>query len=552
MTGKAHFNLLDEPWIPVLCTGEVVDVSIMEALDRAAEIDSLAADLSSQRFAITRLLLAVIHRAVDGPTTWEEWKQLWTAPALPMDQIRAYAEKHHERFFLRHADQPFFQTPTLRTGKGEWSSLRKIVADLPAGHPLFTNRFESDVERMTPAEAARWLVHVQAFDTSGIKSGAVGDARAKGGRGYPIGPAWAGQLGGVLAQGLSLRETLLLNLLGYEDDAVTIGSPSDLPAWERPVTDPTWSEATPQGAISLYTWQSRRVLLRWDEDHVTGVVLANGDKLTPQFKQGLEPHTVWRYSEPQSKKFGVEVFMPAIHDPSRQAWRGLSRLLGQEVRRTVGKKETPKPPESALVAWVQSLVANGAVDKKYPLVFASTSVIYGSHQSVTDEIVDDSVAVPAAVTVDGPLRELVLHMTADTDTAVSAYARFADNLAIAAGGDDKLRGDNARETAFSALDLPIRAWLADLSPDSDVPTARRAWHVEADAILRQLAAQQIASLGPRAWSGGRGDNPMNPAQAEMFFKGSLKKALYAAYAGSNSASPPADTTEHGDKESTHE
>ena len=57
------------------------------------------------------------------------------------------------------------------------------------------------LERISWAEAARWLVHVHAFDPSGIRSGAVGDPSVKGGKGYPIGPGWTGQVGVVIVEG---------------------------------------------------------------------------------------------------------------------------------------------------------------------------------------------------------------------------------------------------------------------------------------------------------------------------------------------------------------
>ena len=187
--------------------------------------------------------------------------------------------------------------------KDEVFGLDKIVADVPDGEPLFTTRSAANLSWMNAAEAARWLVHVHAFDPSGIKSGAVGDATVKKGKGYPIGPGWSGQIGGVLPQGNDLRQTLVLNLVARDVDTyVRIGGHDDVPPWERDPDGPAWAERPPRGAIDLYTWQTRRVRLVGDRDGVVGVVLANGDKIQPQNRHGLEPHTAWRYSEPQSKK----------------------------------------------------------------------------------------------------------------------------------------------------------------------------------------------------------------------------------------------------------
>ena len=67
------------------------------------------------------------------------------------------------------------------------------------------------ISSISVAEAAQMVVHVMAYDYSGIKSGAVGDPRVKGGKGYPTGIGWAGWLGGTLLKGANLKETLLLN-----------------------------------------------------------------------------------------------------------------------------------------------------------------------------------------------------------------------------------------------------------------------------------------------------------------------------------------------------
>ncbi|NYN06610.1 type I-E CRISPR-associated protein Cse1/CasA, partial [Salmonella enterica subsp. enterica serovar Typhimurium] len=65
--------------------------------------------------------------------------------------------------------------------------------------------------KLSFAEAARWLVHTQAYDYSGIKPGVEGDPRVKGGKGYPIGTGWSGMTGGTVIRGTTLLETLLLN-----------------------------------------------------------------------------------------------------------------------------------------------------------------------------------------------------------------------------------------------------------------------------------------------------------------------------------------------------
>jgi hypothetical protein len=167
------------------------------------------------------------------------------------------------------------------------------------------------------AEAARWLVHCHAFDASGIKSGAKGDDRVKGARGYPIGPGCCGRYGGVYASGENLRETLLLNLIATETEYVRFKD-EDRPVWERepqtaaierrPGHDDEWPSGRPLGPLDLYTWQSRRVRFHFDEDGVTGALVCQGDKMHAANMQLVEPFTAWRRSPAQEKKLKQPVW----------------------------------------------------------------------------------------------------------------------------------------------------------------------------------------------------------------------------------------------------
>jgi CRISPR system Cascade subunit CasA len=184
MSHDGGFNLLDEPWIIALGPdGKERPVSILDALAGASELVTLGGEVPTQAFAITRLLLAFMHRALAGPRDRDEWVTLWKSRELPLTPIHDYADRFRHRFDLFDAEQPFFQVPGLRTARNDVSGLEKIVADVPNGEPLFTTRSAASLTRIDAAEAARWLVHVHAFDPSGIKSGAVGDPRVKGGRG---------------------------------------------------------------------------------------------------------------------------------------------------------------------------------------------------------------------------------------------------------------------------------------------------------------------------------------------------------------------------------
>ena len=145
MTGDTGFNLIDEPWIGVLGRdGHERHESILGVFENAHRVITIGGEVPTQAFAITRLLLAFLHRALDGPADQDDWEQLWLAEELPMDAIRNYADRVRPRFDLFDPVAPFYQVATLRSLGGGVSHLRKIVADMPdpgkENLPLFTTR----------------------------------------------------------------------------------------------------------------------------------------------------------------------------------------------------------------------------------------------------------------------------------------------------------------------------------------------------------------------------------------------------------------------------
>ncbi len=531
----AGFNLLDEPWIVVLTPGGVEkEVSILELFEHAPELMTIGGEVATQSFAITRLLLAFLHRTIDGPEDTDDWGRLWEAPELPLDPIRRYADRFRHRFNLFDAQAPFFQVPGLHTASNEVSGLEKLVADVPNGAPLFTTRSTASLRTISAAEAARWLVHVHAFDPSGIKSGAVGDPTVKGGRGYPIGTGWSGQLGGVLPISANLRETLLLNLVARDlGEYIDIGGPTDLPAWERPVNGPQWEERIPQGALDLYTWQTRRVRLVGNPAGVSGVVLSNGDKIAPHNRHRMEPHSVWRHSEPQSKKHKTTVYMPRTHNPERAFWRGLGGLLPAESGRRGRSNEPQRFLAPGILQWLGELSATGSIPKHYRARTCSFGMEYGPQSATVTEIIDDALSVDVALlNADSPaLGQTAIDAVRDAEAAVSALWQLAENIAKSAGAEPKSgAGDRAQEQAYAAFDAPFRRWLGTLAADTYRNVARASWQRSALQLIAPVAQELRSSAGPAAWRGREANGrQVNVALADTWFRAALRKALPLAF-----------------------
>ncbi|MFE5940534.1 type I-E CRISPR-associated protein Cse1/CasA [Streptomyces sp. NPDC056470] len=510
--------------------GAQVALSLREVFAQAGDVRRIVGDLPTGEFALLRLLLAIAHDAVDGPRDVEHWSQLWNDPRCfaPVD---TYMDTHRRLFDLFDAEVPFFQTAGLRTAKGEVFSLARIVADVPNGEPFFTARMPG-VERLGFAEAARWVVHAHAYDTSGIKSGVEGDDRVKGGKVYPLGVGWAGNLGGVFVEGHNLRETLLLNLVASDTSGLRF-EPGDRPAWRRGPSGPGGAERTPTGVRDLYTWQSRRLRLYADQGGVHGVVLGYGDPLTAHNKHVLEPMTAWRRSEAQEKKQGEAlVYLPREHDPERSAWRGLASLIADRAETVTAGSNVPAFLRPGVLEWVARLVTEGALPRGFLVRARIVGAKYGTQQSVVDEVVDDhlSMGVVLLHRQDREYAQQAIDAVADADGAVRALGDLATDLQRAAGRENEAPRVIARDRAFGALEGPYRTWLSGLAAADDPYEQRTRWQRQVYRLIGRLGDQLIADAGEAAWAGRvvptkQGSVWLTSALAHQWFRARLSKAL---------------------------
>lgn len=466
MNERPTFNLIDEPWIEVLGTdGAVQELSIRQVLTAAPTTRRIAGELPTQDAAVLRLLLAILHRALpvegDDEAVMEIWSTWWSQGELPMDLVDLYLDDWYDRFDLLDDEHPFFQVADLRTATGKTSGVSKLVADLPAGQQFFTNRAGEGARSLSMAEGARWLVHCQAFDSSGIKSGALGDERVKGGKGYPIGTGWSGNLGLVVLEGLNLAETLLLNLVLSKE------SPKDdLPPWE---TDGWTARATgqdsPRGPVQALTWQIRRIRLGIRDGLVDDALISNGDQIRVRNQHQVETMSAWRRSEAQEKKHREELaYMPREHDPGRAIWRGLDSLIAADPV-GVGAARRDQRLEAANLSWVGSLRTQGHLDHDTRVTIHTVGISYGTQGASIETVISDRLTLRAEV-VDSPeLQDLAVRAAKLAEKGAYLVGRLASNLASAEGRAGEGERARATEIALQRLDPSFRSWATDLSSD---------------------------------------------------------------------------------------
>ncbi len=342
------FDLVDEGWIPcVLADGTPQELGLRDTLLRAHEIRAIADQSPLITLALHRLLLAVLHRAFDGPQDLDAWIDLWSAGRWDEEQTSGYLEKCRQRLDLFHPERPFYQVPFMADGGGQLP-VAVLAQELAAGNnaTLFDHHFNAAPGPMAPSEAARNLVALQAFAIGGGVSKPFN---------FMGGPLTAGLT--MLMSGKTLFQTLALNLLAYNEAEPIPRRLNDLPAWEQdhpPVPDR--SGTAPRGYLDLLTWQSRRIHLIAENDPL-GVRYCQRQQNLKLGEGALDPFKCYRRDD----KLG---WLPLVLRPERALWRD-SNVLFQHAVQAQSTSPTVRPPlQFSLLAQIDGQVT---MDPAYTL-----------------------------------------------------------------------------------------------------------------------------------------------------------------------------------------
>lgn len=547
-----EFNLLEEPWVRVLrpdCT--VAEVSLSEALLNAHEYVDLAGEMPTQDAAVLRVLLALLFAIflrvdVEGREApinlpreaLARWKELWALGHLPERPLHDYFDRWHDRFWLFDPDHPFFQVPDKawkRVTKTDKRKGTEIIED--AGTPGDVAKLNGELlesnnkvrlfktvagtERLTYAEAARWVIALMAYDDTAAK--ATRDLPE--GQKYPSpGAGWLGRLGYIQAQGRTLFETLLLNLTLLQDGVTTWQGETSLedaylawPCWELETprnaerTDIPW----PQTPAALYTVQSRRLRLFRQQGGVVGYLLLGGDFFSKE-NAFREQMTLWR-EQKQTQKNAQQVFVPRRHDMAKQFWREFPVAF-------VAKKEDGVHPPG-LVGWIAALRRAGALDGKTMVRFRVSAMGYGDKDFFVNDTFRDELGFHATLLDElrQRVRLRVIEEIGLCEQVANAVGVLARNLAEAAG-DKNGGGGEAREVFYFRVDRPFRQWLEGLDPEGDVDVAIDAWRKTAREIAFRLGDELAYAVGPVAFVGRVGKNGhISTAEALRAFRGRIRK-----------------------------
>jgi len=307
--------------------GRAIQLGLIDALVRAHELRGMADPSPLVTAALTRMLLAIVHRSVDGPKSIAAWLQLVRQGRFPTKQITDYLTQVGGRMNLFDAERPFAQVRGLAVEPADAVTLVTQRSNWGAGTSLFHHRPSEDRSVLAPALAARWLVTRQAFDVCGLVSGRPKSASA--------GPLTATAV--VLVRGDTLFETLVTNLLVYDPErSVPIpGTRSDCPHWEQEPQRANFDadsepRRVPHGWVDALTWLSRRIELVVENGEVVGWKRAAWQGLAPEAAR--DPMVAWVSNEKTGWR-AVRI------DSGKSFWRNSHALFeglehdGEEHRR---------------------------------------------------------------------------------------------------------------------------------------------------------------------------------------------------------------------------
>lgn len=268
------FNLCTEPWIPVRSGGSVQLVSLETALLNAKQFERLEHASPLVTVAVYRLLLAVLHRALEGPDRPEDASR-WYKDGFPPELISVYLQRWHDRFDLFGAT-PFMQVSDLPLEPSLTDHWSRLSAERGSGNTsyLFNDRLRENVpsafDGIPPAEAVLRLLEHQSFALGGL-------VKRIGVTSMTAAPSASTAL--VMAAGDNLLETLALNLVPYP--ATDRGR--DSPVWERDALRFKQLEggfkAAMRGVTDRYSWTPRAIRLTLDGEVVRFMSFAPGPAL---------------------------------------------------------------------------------------------------------------------------------------------------------------------------------------------------------------------------------------------------------------------------------
>lgn len=471
------FNLIDEKWIPIrFPDGRRCELGIRDTLLQCGEIAAIEDPSPLVVAALHRFLLAVLYRALEGPTDIDRARDLFRN-GLPAERTSAYLERWRDRFALFDRKYPFGQIPefTPKTWRA-WTALA-VEHNADNAKVLFDHVAVEEPGTISAAEAARWMLATQTFSVSCGKSELSHTGTA---------PSATGVM--VLPLGRDLRDTLLFSLVPQNREMI----PDDLPLWERvPESVKDLKEGVKRaicGFADRYTWRARSIRLDADQSgrverlaFASGVGSASDEQIDPMFGYRIDK---------KNGRFPIQF-------RDRGLWRDFDSLLPD------GSDLAPRVIEHAI-----------QLTRSDRARFPGTVMVLGqsNDQAKIEFWRMERFALPGALANNPHVRSEIRGLLADAERARGSLRKACGSFArdLLSRGEREPRQDDitkfietmtAEARYWSILESRFHEVLREYSFDRDFDDVRRGWLGSVSVALREAWAEHSAAASAGdAWA----------------------------------------------------
>lgn len=539
------FNLTTEPWIKVVdaTTNQEKMVSLIELFSHAQDYRQLAGDMAAQDLTILRLLLAIlttVYSRLDAsgrPYAWlkvderlrptfldkkqvglsatddddeeeslpqnSEVEDAWSRTLRQTWQQLFQAGKFSpvvNQYLLQNADcfdlfgsRPFYQVTRgeydalvpknkqVATGNGKVGikQINRRISESGNKKAIFSPKSGTAKNEASPAELARWIIMYQNFTGVTDKTKVDLDERNPSGWLYGMTP--------VFAQGDTLFETLILNLILVSQEGYAVQKP----VWEYDTVQDYVAEREkklqPRDLAALYTTWSRILYIEEDVPQ-RPIIFSAGLPIFAADAAFIEPMTTWN----QDKK--TLVFHPAektLYSLSKAMWRNFGLYVN------VNKADTVHEP--GIIKWLRYLKKRKAIPGNQVLKLKSIVLIKDGNaasQMPAVEVVDD-MQINANVLLEKAWPVRIEDAISDAQAVGNNYRAFMANIAKVRHLDASDYSKRLTSQLYERFNSPFKKWLADLTDDADPDLKSLEWKKCLQRIVRESAQDVMRSSSPR-------------------------------------------------------
>ena len=331
MNEENSYNLIDEPWIPVLMrdgTNRSVSLGMV-----FADTDGSIADLALnpyERVAVFRLLLCIAQAAL-GPERLKDEADWLAAKGTVGPVSSEYLRKWHDSFFL-YGPHAFLQPDCIALAKTNGTTqCDKLVFQLASGNnsTLYDHEAVGGERTLSDARLTRGLLVYQSFSSGGLSGQCIWD-------GVPTeksiqgAPCRERSMLFSIVQGRSLLDAVWMNLVTDDWVRRSLKTEWGRPFWEFDDLTRNAVSGNENTCLGHLAPLSRAIkLTRRSTTCILGEALSY-----PQIPAWREPMASVKLQKGTKREEFLESYVTS--NPSKMPWRELTSILA--VRETGGRK----------------------------------------------------------------------------------------------------------------------------------------------------------------------------------------------------------------------